>query len=105
MKNLAFLGVAHIHTPGFINAIKKRPDAVKVKTVWDPDTSRAKKRADELDAAVVTDFKQVLADPTIDGIVVCSETDLHEQLVVPAAEAKKALFVEKPLGMTAKDAY
>jgi predicted dehydrogenase len=105
MKHLAFLGVAHIHTPGFINAIKKRPDTLKVKTVWDPDAARAKRRADELGAAVSADFKAILADPAIDAIVVCSETDLHEQLVIPAAEAKKHLFVEKPLGMTSKDAY
>jgi predicted dehydrogenase len=105
MKNIAFLGVAHIHTPGFIGAIKRRPEALKVKTVWDPDTARAKKRADELSAAVTSDFKQILADPSIDALVVCSETDLHEQLVIPAAASRKPIFVEKPLGMTARDAY
>lgn len=104
MKHLAFLGVAHIHTPGFINAIKKRPDSLKVKTVWDPDASRAAKRAGELGASVAPDFKTILADPQIDGFVVCSETDLHEQIVIPAAGAKKPIFVEKPLGMTARDA-
>ncbi len=105
MKHLAFLGLGHIHTPGFIGSIKKRPDELRVKSVWDPDSARAKGRAEELGATVVADFHQILADPAIDGVVVCSETDLHEQIVVPAAAAKKALFVEKPLGMTAKDAY
>lgn len=104
MKQLAFLGVGHIHTPGFIGAIKKRAEAVKVKSVYDPDAARARRRADELGAAVA-DLRQILADPAIDAVVVCSETDLHEQLVLPAAAAKKAMFVEKPLGMTAKDAY
>lgn len=104
MKHLAFLGVAHIHTPGFIGSIRKRSDTLAVKWVYDPDSARAKRRADELGAAVA-DLKQILADPAIDAVVVCSETDLHEQLVLPAAAAKKAMFVEKPLGMTAKDAY
>lgn len=103
MKHLAFLGVAHIHTPGFINALKKRPDAVAVQSVWDPEPSRAEARAKELGATPVTDFKKILSDPSIDGLVVCSETDLHEQLVIPAAAAKKPIFVEKPLGMTARD--
>jgi predicted dehydrogenase len=104
MKNLAFLGLAHIHTPGFIGAIGRRADAVKVKTVWDPDASRAKRRGDELKAAVATDIKSILADPQIDGLVVCSETDLHEQIVIPAAASKKPIFIEKPLGMTSRDA-
>lgn len=105
MKKLAFLGAAHIHTPGFIGAIKRRPDTVKIQTVWDPDAARAKRRADEVGASAVGDLKQVLSDPTIDGLVVCSETDLHEQIVIPAAASKKPIFVEKPLGMTARDAY
>ena len=33
---LAFAGVAHIHTPGFIKRIQARSD-VQVKWVWDPE--------------------------------------------------------------------
>src|SRR5688572_13047389 len=104
MATLALVGCAHIHTPGFIKAIGKRPD-VKVKSVWDHDGARAKKRADELKAAVVDDFNTIYADSDIDAIVICSETDRHEALVLPAAMAKKDLFVEKPLGIGSKDAY
>src|SRR5437899_440284 len=35
---LALVGVAHIHTPGFISLLKTR-DEVKVKSVWDHDAS------------------------------------------------------------------
>jgi predicted dehydrogenase len=105
MTQLALLGAAHIHTPGFINAIKKRGDDVRVKYVWDPDAVRAKKRAEELGAEVVTKLDRILRDEDVSAVVVCSETDLHEELVLPAAAAKKDMFVEKPLGMTAKDAY
>ena len=103
MPTLAFVGLAHIHTPGFINAIKKRTD-FKVKTVWDPSPEKSAKRAEELGAAVTTDFASIYADPAIDAVVICSETNLHEQLVLPAAAAKKHLFVEKPLGFKADDA-
>ena len=37
---VAFVGVAHIHTPGFIDLLKKRPD-VQIKYVWDHDAARA----------------------------------------------------------------
>src|SRR4051812_5514445 len=105
MTTIAFVGCAHIHTPGFIKAIKKRgPDAVKVKSVWDHDAERAKKRADELGAQVVADPKAVFDDADVSAVVICSETDRHHDLVPPAAAAKKQLFVEKPLGLGAKDA-
>jgi predicted dehydrogenase len=103
MPTLAFVGVAHIHTPGFIGAIKKRPQ-FKVKTVWDPNPAKAAKRAEELGATANTDYKAIYADPAIDAIIICSETKLHEHLVLPAAAAKKNLFVEKPLGFDAVDA-
>jgi predicted dehydrogenase len=103
MPTLAFVGLAHIHTPGFIGAIKKRPD-FKVKTVWDPNPKKSAKRAAELGATVATDVASIYADPAIDGIVICSETNLHEQLVMPAVAAKKHLFVEKPLGFKTDDA-
>ena len=103
---LAFVGCAHIHTPGFINAIKKRSGAVRVKSVWDHDEARAKMRADELPGATVqTDLDAILSDGEITGVVVCTETNRHADVVVPIAQAKKHLFVEKPLGFAADDAF
>src|SRR5215212_3172169 len=104
MPTLALIGCAHIHTPGFIKAMKARPD-VKVKSVWDHDRARAEKRAGELDAKVVDDAKAIFDDRDVAAVVICSETNRHVDLVAPAAAAKKDLFVEKPLGLGAKDAY
>ncbi len=103
MTTLAFLGVAHIHTPGFIRAIKERPN-LKVKSVWDPARVKAEARAAQLDAVVVDDFKTICNDPEISAIVVCSETGLHEKLALPAVAAKKNIFIEKPLGFSPADA-
>jgi predicted dehydrogenase len=104
MTTLALVGGAHIHTPGFIKAIAKRAGGVKVKSVWDHDAGRAKKRADDLGATVVADPKAIFDDADVSGVIICSETDRHEQLVLPAAAAGKAMFVEKPLGITSRDA-
>src|ERR1035441_8277140 len=41
---LAFVGVAHIHTPSFMDLLKKRAD-VKVKCIWDHDAARVAKCA------------------------------------------------------------
>ena len=38
------------------------------------------------------------------GVLICAETNRHEELVLAAATAKKHMFVEKPLGIGAEDA-
>jgi predicted dehydrogenase len=101
---LAFVGCAHIHTPGFVNLLKKRQDAT-VKSVWDHDAARAEKRAKELGAQVVKDASQIWSDPEIKAVVICSETNRHHDLVLAAAQAGKHMFAEKPLGITAKESY
>lgn len=103
MIDLALLGAAHIHTPDFINRLSRRAE-VKVKYVWDHDRARAIKAAERL-SAQVADLPEIWADAEVRAVVVCSETDRHEELVLPAVAAKKHLFVEKPLGYAAADAY
>ena len=99
---LALVGGAHIHTPDFVNLLKRRKD-VKVKSVWDHDPARAEKRARPLDAQVVADVEKIWADPEITGVVICSETNRHHDLILAAAKAGKHMFAEKPLGITAAE--
>ena len=99
---LALVGAAHIHTPGFIKRINDRSD-VAVKFVWDHDLDRAALRAGELNAQVTQDLNAIWSDPEIRAVVICSETDRHDALVNAAAAAGKHMFVEKPLGFGARD--
>lgn len=104
MPNIALAGVAHIHTPGFIETIKSRAE-FNVKYLWDRNTARAEARGTEWGLSVIRDPAATYNDPELDAIIVCSETTLHEQIVLPAASSHKALFVEKPLGSKSADAY
>src|SRR5215216_5925983 len=104
MRQLALVGCGHIHTPGFIKRLNNRSD-VKVKYTWDHDRERAKRHAPQLNSEVVDDLSTIWNDPDIEAVIICSETDRHESLVLAAAAAKKHMFVEKPLGMGAADAY
>jgi len=100
---MAFIGCAHIHTPSFVNLLKKRAD-VRVKYVWDHDDARAQQRAKELNARVAP-LDEIYSDAAIKAVVICSETTRHPDLVFGAARAKKHMFVEKPLGITARESY
>jgi myo-inositol 2-dehydrogenase/D-chiro-inositol 1-dehydrogenase len=42
---------------------------------------------------------QVLADPGIEAVAICSSTDTHVDLLVAAATAGKAIFCEKPISL------
>ncbi len=101
---LALVGGAHIHTPGFIKRLQARSD-VAVRCVWDHDAQRAERRASELNARVVDHPDSIWGDDQVEAVVICSETNRHEELVTAAAAAGKHLFVEKPLGLGAQDAY
>ena len=100
---LAFVGCAHIHTPGFIKLLQASPTTVHVKWVWDHEPSRAARRAQELGAAVAPSADAIWADREVAGVIICSETNRHRELVLAAAAAGKHIYAEKPLGITAAD--
>ncbi len=104
MAQVALVGCGHIHTPGFVKRLQARTD-VQVKVVWDHQPERAARQADALGTRAIAEVGGVWSDPQIEGVIICSETDRHEPLVLAAAAAKKHMFVEKPLGMGAVDAY
>ena len=44
--------------------------------------------------------QELLSDPQIDAVLICSSTDTHADLVVEAAQAGKHIFCEKPIDHT-----
>ena len=102
LKRVALVGCGHIHTPGFIKRLQGRDDVAAV-AVWDHQGDRARAAAEELEARVVDAPEKAWNAEEVDGVVICAETDRHEDLVCGAAGAGKHLFVEKPLGMAAAD--
>ena len=103
MIEVALIGVAHCHIQGFSKRIEARDD-VKARYVWDHDVARAADVA-ETHGADVAELETILADESVSGVVVYSEIDQHWELISRIAEAGKAMFVEKPLGLGVADAY
>ncbi|MDB5914171.1 MAG: gfo/Idh/MocA family oxidoreductase, partial [Ramlibacter sp.] len=59
--------------------------------------------ARERDLAFSATFEQVLADPKVQGVVLCTPHSQHTDQIVAAAKAGKHVFCEKPLSMTRAD--
>ncbi|HXB57608.1 MAG TPA: bi-domain-containing oxidoreductase [Vicinamibacteria bacterium] len=50
-----------------------------------------------------TDYRELLADPSVDVLYVATRHNLHYEIAKAAVEAGKAVFVEKPMTMTAAE--
>ena len=61
----------------------------------------AQKVADDLGIPkAVQDYHEILNDPTVDAVLICSSTDTHADIAVEAAKAGKDIWCEKPMTRT-----
>lgn len=97
MPKIAFLSTAHIHTKGFIENILAGTDGRRVAAVWDDVPERGRKYASLAQAPFVDRLDLVLADPEVDGFIICAENTRHLPLLQKALPTGKPVFCEKPL--------
>lgn len=93
-----FMGRAHSNAwrqaPRFFDL----PANVRMKTICGRDPEKAAAAAAQLGWEMsVGDWREVVADPDIDIIDICTPNDSHEEIAVAAAQAGKAVLCEKPL--------
>jgi myo-inositol 2-dehydrogenase/D-chiro-inositol 1-dehydrogenase len=62
--------------------------------------ARAKLPKESGTVKLYPDFRDLLADRTLDGVIVATLTHTHHDIVIAAAEAGKAVFCEKPSALT-----
>lgn len=87
---------------GMIHAMnyKSRIPNAKMVAVCDPVEEAAKVACEKLEITTYyLDYKDALADPKVDAIVVASPTKYHKEIVVAAANAGKHVLCEKPMAM------
>ena len=51
------------------------------------------------------DYKDVLNDPEVQGVLILTVHNVRKELIQAAAEAGKHIFVEKPMSLTSKESY
>ena len=96
-KNIAVFGAGRI---GRIHATNVAAlPGVSLKFVCDPLADAAASLAQALGAQVSTP-EAVLADKSIDVVLIASPTDTHSDLIHRAAAAKKHIFCEKPVDLS-----
>ncbi len=96
---VAVLGAGRI---GQVHArtIAHRIPTARVVGVADPRIEAARALAEELSIPRVSERPEdLIHDPEIRAVLVCSSSDTHAELVIEAARAGKAVFCEKPLDL------
>lgn len=77
---------------------------VKIKAVSDVVISHLEKWAEDKGiSTLTTNYQDLLADPEIDAIFICSPTNTHAQIIKEAALAKKHIFCEKPVSFSVEE--
>src|SRR5262249_33515317 len=80
-------------------------DGGELAGVYSRDQHRADAFAQQHDArGAYSQLGDLLKDPRVDGVFVCSPNALHVEHVVQAAEAGKHVLCEKPMATTIADA-
>jgi len=77
---------------------------LKIVRAVEADLERARPFCEERGIALTGSFDDILADPTIDAILLATPHSLHRAQVIAAAAARKQVFCEKPLALTRADA-
>lgn len=85
--------------PTHVRALQQIADRAELVAVSDVVPERAADLAEQFGLEAV-DYADVLADPTIDAVSVCTPSGLHAAVGVPALLAGKHVIVEKPMEVT-----
>ncbi|WP_105616213.1 inositol 2-dehydrogenase [Vallitalea okinawensis] len=73
-------------------------DDATIEMVSDVYTEGLKDWAEPLGIQNITnDYKEILENPDIEGVLICSSTDTHADLIIESAKAGKHIFCEKPV--------
>ncbi len=98
MVNVGIIGAGRIGRV-HVESICTQVANAKVKMLADPFmTEETAAWAKDMGVAGVTkDYKEILADPEIDAVLICSSTDTHSPISVEAIHAGKHVFCEKPI--------
>lgn len=101
--NVAILGAWAFHATEFVERNRQVPGCHMV-AAWDEDPVRGRIWAQSLGMTFAEDYHTILRDPEIDAVVITSATRDHARMSLEAAEAGKAVMVEKAPMLTKESA-
>ena len=98
MINVAIIGTGNI-SAAHINGYLAFPERCKITALVDiyPEKAEKKKTEYGLDAKVYSSHKDILEDPSIDLVSVCTPPYCHAEIAIDFLNSGKNVIVEKPM--------
>jgi len=94
---VGLIGAGRIGRIHALNLATRIPQA-RLAAVADIDLKAAQQVADQCHAPrACREAQELLTDPSIQAVAICSATDTHARLITEAAQAGKHIFCEKPI--------
>lgn len=88
--------IGKVHTE---TIVQKVPDA-KILEIVDVNLDEAKNLAEKFNVEKYSvDYRNVIENPNIDAVIICSPTNTHAQHIIESAKAGKHIFCEKPIDL------
>ncbi|MDR0709145.1 MAG: Gfo/Idh/MocA family oxidoreductase [Spirochaetaceae bacterium] len=104
MLNVAIIGmgtVSSLHIEAYLGF----PRRCRITHLVDSFSEKIeqKKKAYKLSAGVYSDYKQILDDPAIDLVSICTPPYVHAEMAVAFLKAGKNVIVEKPMAASLEE--
>ena len=104
MKNLNF-AILGCGTIGDVHARAiSEIESAKLVAVCDVSPAKAQEYAKKYGVKAYTDYDEMLRDPEIDAISICTPSGMHADQAISALNADKHVLVEKPMALNSRDA-
>lgn len=101
---IAVIGCGNIANNAHIPAYMKNPEA-EIVYFCDILPERAETAVEKYGCGkAVVDYKEVLADPQVEAVSVCTPNNVHAQIAIDALRAGKNVLCEKPAARTYEEA-
>jgi len=102
MQTIAVVGTGFIGSVHAKNAA--RHPGAKLLAVYDANLESAERIAGATGTQAVADVAEIFENPAIESVVIATPTNTHVEYLQRAAQARKAIYCEKPIGLDYQEA-
>ena len=105
LLGVGILGAGPVTQAIHLPSLARLGDILEVRHIMDVDPAVAESVAGRVGARFSTSMDELLADPAVDIVAICSPHQFHAAQVIAACRAgKKAVLCEKPFAMNGEEA-
>ncbi len=98
--NVAIVGAGGFAKEMHLPNLQKLKDTYNIYSVMSRTGTNAKAIAAQYEASyATTDYNDIINDPDVDMIMICTRHNLHAEMAIAAMKKGKAVFVEKPMAL------